>query len=395
MAVGDTRDTSQTISMFPSTLHNRRLIVGDLQKADSSSSSLLRPGRGRLIAQLLPSRQNERVSCHKSFCNACAQMTTKTARVNVRCFAPRNRAAPARYDTRALAPSMQKRRVSHHGVGPHAKRTKSQPVVNIAAIRVLPDRTQFQFGPPAYGLASQLRRKLSPFEYEMNKFVRRLIVAVAWNAVCFGGFMFLGAGTFHWWRAWVLLCVAVVATVAMMVGVFRDRPDLLRERMKGIIQKGQPMSDRLIVLPFVISFGVLFWLIPNDVFRLHLLPLPGLVVSSLGLLMFAAGWWIIALSFKANTFAIPVVRHQQERQHVVVDSGVYAIVRHPMYVGVILFMIGMPLWLESYAAALFAIVPSAALVVRILIEERFLQRELAGYEAYTKRVRYRLVPFVW
>jgi protein-S-isoprenylcysteine O-methyltransferase Ste14 len=226
-------------------------------------------------------------------------------------------------------------------------------------------------------------------------FIRRLIIAVAWNAMCFGGFLFLGAGTFHWWRAWVLLGVAMLATIVTMVGVLRDREDLLRERMKGIIQKGQPLVDRAVVLPFVFAFGLLFWLIPGDVFRFHLLPRPGVVVSSLGLLMFVVGWWIIALSFKANAFAIPVVRHQQERQHVVVNSGVYSIVRHPMYVGVILFMIGMPLWLESYAGALLAIVPSALLVVRILIEERFLRRELTGYEAYTQRVRYRLLPYVW
>jgi protein-S-isoprenylcysteine O-methyltransferase Ste14 len=226
-------------------------------------------------------------------------------------------------------------------------------------------------------------------------FIRRLIIAVVWNTLCFGGFLFLVAGTFHWWRAWVLQSVATLATIAMMVGVLRDREDLLKERMKGIIQKGQPWIDRAVVLPFVFSFGLLFWLIPNDVFRFHLLPRPGVVVSSLGLLMFVVGWWIIALSFAANAFAIPVVKHQTERQHVVVDSGVYGIVRHPMYVGVILFMIGMPLWLESYAGALLALVPSALLVVRILIEERFLRRELAGYDEYTHRVRYRLMPWVW
>ncbi len=226
-------------------------------------------------------------------------------------------------------------------------------------------------------------------------FIRRLFIAVIWNALCFGGFLFLGAGTFHWWRVWVLQGVATVATIAMMVGVLRDREDLLKERMKGIIQKGQPWTDRLIVLPFVISFGMLFWLIPNDVFRFHLLNRPNPIVSSLGLVLFVLGWWVIALTFEANAFAIPVVKHQTERGHVVVDSGVYAFVRHPMYIGVILLMIGMPLWLESYAAALFALVPSAALVARIFIEESFLKRELSGYEEYTQRVRYRLVPGIW
>jgi protein-S-isoprenylcysteine O-methyltransferase Ste14 len=226
-------------------------------------------------------------------------------------------------------------------------------------------------------------------------FVRRLIIAVAWNAAFFGGLLLLNAGTLDWWRAWVFLAVAIIATVATMVGVLREREDLLKERFKGIIQKGQPPLDRIIVLWFVISFGYLFWLTPADVFRLHLLPRPGLVVSTLGLLMYGVGWWFVALSFRANKFAIPVVKYQEARGHVVVDAGVYSVVRHPMYVGVILMIFGMPLWLESYAAALFAVVPTAALVVRILFEERFLRRELTGYDAYTARVRYRLVPGIW
>ncbi len=87
--------------------------------------------------------------------------------------------------------------------------------------------------------------------------------------------------------------------------------------------------------------------------------------------------------------------YQRERGQTVIDTGVYAVVRHPMYAAGILLMIGAPLWLESYAAALLASVPVALLIVRIRIEERFLRRELEGYDAYTRRVRYRLIPFVW
>ena len=78
-----------------------------------------------------------------------------------------------------------------------------------------------------------------------------------------------------------------------------------------------------------------------------------------------------------------------------IDSGVYGIVRHPMYAGVVLVLIGMPLWLESYAAALLASVPIGLLVLRILVEEHFLRQKLKGYHAYTQRVRYRLIPFFW
>lgn len=122
---------------------------------------------------------------------------------------------------------------------------------------------------------------------------------------------------------------------------------------------------------------------------------PETIVSSLGLVLFIAGWWIISLALRENAFAAPVVRLQEERHQTVVDSGLYGVLRHPMYAGGVLLMVGMPLWLESYAAALLASVPIGTLVVRILIEEQFLKRELKGYEAYTQRVRYRLIPHVW
>ncbi len=93
--------------------------------------------------------------------------------------------------------------------------------------------------------------------------------------------------------------------------------------------------------------------------------------------------------------AAPVVKHQEARQHTVIDSGVYGVVRHPMYTGAVPLLVGMPLWLESYAAAIRASVPIGTLVVRILVEEQFLRRELAGYDAYRERVRYRLISCVW
>ena len=98
---------------------------------------------------------------------------------------------------------------------------------------------------------------------------------------------------------------------------------------------------------------------------------------------------------KVKPFAVPVVRLQEERHQRVIDTGIYAIVRHPMYTGFGPMVVGSALWLESYVAALLAIVPIGILAVRSVFEERFLKRELNGYDAYTKKVRYRLIPFIW
>jgi protein-S-isoprenylcysteine O-methyltransferase Ste14 len=111
--------------------------------------------------------------------------------------------------------------------------------------------------------------------------------------------------------------------------------------------------------------------------------------------LIVAGWWIIALVFRENSFAAPVVKHQAERQHKVVDTGVYSVVRHPMYAGIFIFNVGIASWLESYAGAIAALVPMAFLAVRIVFEERFLRQQLTGYQAYREKVRYRLIPLVW
>ena len=123
---------------------------------------------------------------------------------------------------------------------------------------------------------------------------------------------FLPARTFDWWRAWVLIGVLLVATIVTMVSVMRTRPELLKERLKGLIQKGQPRSDRIIVLLFMVTYLGSVAFIPIDVFYLHILPKPNLVVSSLGLALVIVGWTIISLVFKENDFAAPVVRHQAE-----------------------------------------------------------------------------------
>lgn len=228
-----------------------------------------------------------------------------------------------------------------------------------------------------------------------SSFVSKLIFSVFYNLVFFGGMLFLPAGTFDWPRAWALLGVLLVATIATMVLVFPGREDLLNERFKPPVQKGQPLADKIIVLLLIASFIGVIVFIPLDVFRFHLMDKPNLLVSSFGMVLFIAGWWIISLVFKENAFAAPVVRHQEERHQRVIDTGVYSVVRHPMYAGAIIWMVGIPLWLESYAAALLAIVLVPIVAARILFEERFLKRNLEGYENYTKRIRYRLIPFIW
>jgi len=223
----------------------------------------------------------------------------------------------------------------------------------------------------------------------------KLIGGIVYTFLIFAIFLFLPAGTLRWWRAWIFLGVLVICAAWTMFGVMAHNEALLDERYGGPAQKGQPLADKIILMLLMVSFLCFLVLIPLDVFRLHLLGGPGLALSSFGLVLFVAGWTIITLALRENTFAAPVVKLQEERHQAVVDSGVYAFVRHPMYAGAIPMMIGIALWLESYAAALFVAAFFTVVAARILVEERLLERELPGYAAYTHRVRYRMIPFVW
>jgi protein-S-isoprenylcysteine O-methyltransferase Ste14 len=226
-------------------------------------------------------------------------------------------------------------------------------------------------------------------------FVLKLIAGVVYSVTLFALLLLVPAGTVDWWRAWVFLGVQLIGTAWMLLALLPGSKDLLKERFKPPIQKGQPLSDRIILPLFMGTFMGMVLFIPLDVFRFHLLPEPGAVVSGLGLALVTVAWWIEGVALKENRFAVLVVRHQEERRQTVVDTGLYGVVRHPMYSGFLPLAVGIPLWLQSYAAALLAAVPVGIIVLRALIEEQFLSRELNGYGVYMQKVRYRLIPFLW
>jgi protein-S-isoprenylcysteine O-methyltransferase Ste14 len=225
--------------------------------------------------------------------------------------------------------------------------------------------------------------------------IPKVIAGVVFNVAFYALLLFVPAGTLHWWRAWVFLAVTVAVMAVAIFSILSDNADLFSQRAKGIIQQGQPQWNRVLVIVLVVSYVGQIVLIPLDVFRFHFVPKPGGLVSLFGLALYVVGWWIMILAMKVNPFAVPVVRLQEERHQRVIDTGVYAVVRHPMYTGFVPMVMGPALWLQSYVAALLAIFPIVVLATRSVFEERFLKRELGGYEAYTKKVRYRLIPFVW
>jgi protein-S-isoprenylcysteine O-methyltransferase Ste14 len=224
----------------------------------------------------------------------------------------------------------------------------------------------------------------------------RILIRIVVDAVLVAVVLFVAAGTLAWQRAWILVAVLTAVRSASAIAVFRVHPALLRERATVLVHRHQPLADRVLLLVFI---GTAFVGVPAvaalDVFHWHLLATPPLMLAITGLALFAVGWTIIAVALRTNSFAVTVVRLQDERHHTVVDTGIYRVIRHPMYAGNPLVNVGLSLWLGSYTAVLFATIPLCLLMMRISLEERFLRRELPGYLEYTARVPYRLVPGLW
>jgi protein-S-isoprenylcysteine O-methyltransferase Ste14 len=224
----------------------------------------------------------------------------------------------------------------------------------------------------------------------------RIAFRLVADAVLVALALFISAGTIAWWRAWMLLADLLVVRIVGAAFAYSVNPSLVRERAGLPIHPDQSLTDRVLLFAVLATGFLGLPIIAGlDVFRWDVLPPPGNLLSTIGILLFTLGWCLKSLALRANAFATGAVRLQTEHVHAVADSGVYRVVRHPFYAADPLIFVGLALWLESSIAALCALVPIALVVLRLQHEERFLRRELPGYDEYIVRVPHRIIPGVW
>jgi protein-S-isoprenylcysteine O-methyltransferase Ste14 len=203
--------------------------------------------------------------------------------------------------------------------------------------------------------------------------------------------LFWPAGTFNYWQAWVFIGVFTLATIVPSMYLGRTDPAALQRRMHG-----GPRAETRAVQKIII-IGALLGLYAMVVFsafdhRFGWSPVSA-AVSLLGDVLIVIGLGLGMLVITQNSYAAVTVRVEAGQK--LASSGLYGLVRHPMYAGNLILMLGIPLALGSYWGLLFIIPGVAVLIFRILDEEKLLSQDLAGYREYTQRVRYRLVPYVW
>jgi protein-S-isoprenylcysteine O-methyltransferase Ste14 len=209
-----------------------------------------------------------------------------------------------------------------------------------------------------------------------------------------GLLLLLLAGNWRWPQAWAFLAIFAVGSVVFSVWLLRRDPALLAARIGPLVQRGQPIWDKVFLVTFIVVWCGWLVLMALDAQRWRTSEMP-VLLNVLGAALAIAGFVATLWVFRDNTFAAPVVRVQTERAHHVIDTGPYAVVRHPMYASALLYLIGMPLLLGSWYGLMAVPLFVLGLAPRAVFEERLLRRDLPGYADYMSRVRYRLVPGVW
>lgn len=201
------------------------------------------------------------------------------------------------------------------------------------------------------------------------------------------------AGRWDWWPGWVFLGVFITYSLALFWWLARVDPDLARERQRDADERNQPYERVIVPLMVVLEVALLVVaVLDNGRFGWSAVPVRA---RFLGWLLLVVPGVMIPWVFRTNTFASGVGRIQDSREHHVVTDGPYRYVRHPMYAGVIVGFLGLPLALGSWWALIPGVLLAALFVVRTGLEDRVLVGQLPGYAAYAQRTRFRLLPGIW
>lgn len=214
------------------------------------------------------------------------------------------------------------------------------------------------------------------------------ITKMCLGVILVGLLIFLPAGTFHFWNGWLLIGVLFVPMFfAGIIMMFKNHP-LLKHRLNAKEkQKEQSLVVKLSALMFIVGF-----IIAGLDFRFGWSSLPKSIII-IAVLVFLFAYLLYAEVIRENMFLSRTIDVQENQK--VINTGLYGIVRHPMYSATILLFLSMPIILGSIYAFLIFLVFPFIISKRIKYEEIFLEKELEGYKQYKQKVKYRLVPFMW
>lgn len=218
------------------------------------------------------------------------------------------------------------------------------------------------------------------FVSAITKFILGVVLVAA--------LIFIPAGSLLFFGGWLLMAVLFVPMLLTGIFMMLKNPTLLKERLDAKEkQKEQNIAVKLSGLMFVVGF-----IVAGLNFRFGWYTLPQ-TVSIIGAAIFVLGYLVYAEVLRENAYLSRTIKTQENQR--VIDTGLYGIIRHPMYGATLLLFLSMPLVLGSVFAMPIFLFYLPIIATRILAEEAFLEKELDGYCEYKTRVKYRLIPFVW
>lgn len=214
--------------------------------------------------------------------------------------------------------------------------------------------------------------------------VGRLLAGVLMFALLF----FLPAGTWRYWQAWMYIGVLITPMFFVIAYFMKKDPDLLERRMR----MRERRTEQRKIINLSVLFFVLGYILPGFDIRFGWSKMPAWVSIVAAVVMFLS-YLIVFRTMQVNSFLSRIIEVAENQK--VIDTDVYGVVRHPMYVGMTVLYVVSPIVLGSWWAVIPALVIIPVIVFRILDEEKALEKELPGYVEYKQKVKYRLIPFVW
>lgn len=203
------------------------------------------------------------------------------------------------------------------------------------------------------------------------------------------------SGDITWPEGWIFSVWFIVLCYTTILYLYWKDPALLEERYKKPGTGNEESWDKYVVVGLVVGFTLWIIVMPLDARRFGWSPEFPIWLKVIGIAGLIGSFYLFFRSYADNTFLSPLVRIQEERKQTVVSTGVYGFVRHPMYLGAVMMLIGTPVLLGSLFGIVSGVLVTMLLMGRIVGEEKMLSRELEGYDEYKKKVRYRLFPHVW
>ena len=220
------------------------------------------------------------------------------------------------------------------------------------------------------------------------KFFIQAIAKFLLGVVLVGVLLFLPAGTFSFFNGWLFISILFIPMFLAGIVMMFKNPTLLKSRLDAKEkQKEQSLVIKLSGLMFLAGFIVAGLGVR---FNWYILPTPVVIVATV---LFLIAYLIYAEVLRENTYLSRTIEVQENQK--VIDTGLYGIVRHPMYSATLLLFLSMPIVLGSVYSFLIFLAYPFIIAKRIKAEEEFLEKELSGYSEYKKKVKYRLIPFIW